>query len=422
MRFKALKHTMKTILQINKFHYIRGGAERYYFNLSDLLEKKGHQVVHFSTQSEKNIASEFNPYFVNSMDISHPHFGISGLRKAFKIIYSFESKRKLEALVKKTRPDVAHVHNIYHHLSPSILPVLKKYHIPVVMSLHDYKLISPNYQFLCNEKVCEHHGSYYREMAHRSIKNSYTASALCVLEAALHDAWGIYENTVDLFLAPSEFLKNKFVEYGFREDRIKVLPYTLDLNEYNGQYPVSGKEKYILFFGRLSKEKGVRVLIDAMKIVKNGVKLKIVGEGPLLESLRLKIKKEKISNVEFLGFQTGDELKRIIAGSAAVVVPSIWYENSPLVIYEAMALGKVIIGSRIGGIPELVDEGKTGLLFDAGDYRELATKIDYIWENDEGSAKLGEEAKRASAKFDFETHYGKIKEIYSSLQRDINSK
>lgn len=409
----------QTILQVNKFHYIRGGAERYYFNVSDLLKEKGHKVVHFSMKDDKNEASEFSRYFIKNINISQPSFSWGGFKKAFKIIYSFESKKNITRLIKDTKPNIAHIHNVYHQISPSILPVLKKYNIPVVMSLHDYKLISPNYKFLCEERICEHKGNYYQEILHKSVKDSYAASALCVLEARIHRWLNIYNANIDLFLAPSEFIKNKFIEYGFNEDKIKVLPYALNIRDYGNQNTnkLKASEKYILYFGRLSKEKGIGVLIEAMKNVRNRITLKIVGEGPLLETIQSRVKKESISNIEFIGFQSGDALKKIIRESALVVVPSIWYENSPLVIYEAMALGKVVVGSRIGGIAELIKENKTGLLFDPNEYRELATKIDYLLDNEDILLKMEEESKNASEQFGFDAHYDEIMKIYSELLR-----
>lgn len=404
-----------TILQINKFHYMRGGAERYYFNLSELLERYGHRVVHFSMQDPKNIPSEFSQYFVSKMDISRVSFSLAGVRKAMRLLYSFESKSKIEQIIKDTKPDIAHIHNIYHQISPSILPVLKKFKIPVVMSLHDYKLISPNYQFLCNGKICEHKNSYSKEIFHKTVKNSYVASALCALEMKVHIFFDVYKRNIDLFLAPSEFIKNKFVEYGFDSDKIKVLPYALEIESYRDISPVNGP-RYIVYFGRLSKEKGIDILLNAIKNIKNDVKLKIAGEGPMLEQLKLKIKNESIQNIEFVDFKSGDELKNIIAGSLFVVVPSIWYENSPLAIYEAMALGKAVIGSRIGGIPELVKENITGLLFEAGNSQELATKINYLLDNEEILIKMGKEAKEiAVEKFGYDEHYKQINAIYSQL-------
>lgn len=406
-----------TILQINKYHYIRRGAERYYFNVSELLREKGHRVVHFSMHDSRNLPSEYAKYFVSSMDISKTHFNFSGLRKALRMVYSRESKKNIEALLHDTKPQVAHIHNIYHQLSPSILSMLKKYHIPVVMSLHDYKLITPNYTFLCQEKICEH-THWYQGITHRSVKDSYIASAWCELEKFIHDRWGIYNKVVDVFLAPSEFIKNKFIEYGFDERKIKVLPYALNLQEYSSDlsdiaYPTN--PAYILYFGSLSKEKGVGVLLDAMTEVKNNITLKIVGEGPLLDILKTKVKDRKIPHVEFLGYLSGDALREVVNKSMAIIVPSVWYENSPLVIYEAMALGKPIIGSRIGGIPELVKENVTGLLFEAGNSYELASKIDYITQNKDMVKQMGNAARTESLKFGFDTHYEEIMEVYRGV-------
>lgn len=411
-----------TILQINKFHYIRGGAERYYFNLSRLLKQQGHKVIHFSMDDPRNFPSPFKDHFVSNLEISSPQMGLGGLKKAGRIIYSLESRNKMKELVKIYRPEIAHVHNIYHQISPSILSVLKKNNIPVVMSLHDYKLISPNYKFMCGARICEHKGHYYKEIFHRSIKNSYLASALCVAEIYIDKIFKLHQRNVDLFLAPSEFIKNKFVEYGFDERKIKVLPYTLETEEYSSFLPTGRGKKFILYLGRLSEEKGIEVLIDAMGELNNiypnmagDVTLKIVGEGPLEEKLKLKVQNLNLNNIEFIGFKLGKALKQVVAESLAVVVPSAWYENSPLAIYEAMALGKPVIGSRVGGIPELVQENITGLLFEVGNHQELAAKIHYLLNNNERLLSMGEAARDACHKFNFKEHYGKIMEVYREV-------
>ncbi len=380
------------ILQVNKFHYHRGGADKYYLELGAALERAGYQLAYFSMLHPKNLPSDYKKYFVSR--ISFNEGGLADKIKApGRIIYSLETKNKFKKLLKDFKPDIIHIHNIYHQLSPSILDVARKAGIPVVMHLHDYKLICPNYQLFAHGQICEDckPDKYFRCARKRCFKNSYTKSWLAALEMTVHHRWlKIYAKSINAFIAPSAFMKNKLVEFGWPEEKIKVVinPFSSTLAKEmakvnslhadiglqpNSNLPkniaASKTEDYFLYFGRLSPEKGLSVLIKAITI--SGSRLKLAGSGEEEETLRY-LAKEQRAEAQFLGFKSGANLAYLIAGAKAVVIPSIWYENMPLSLLEALSLGKPVIASRIGGLPEIIEPGKNGWLFTPGDVEECA--------------------------------------------------
>jgi len=399
------------ILLINKFFYKKGGAEIVFLNTAELLKNHGHQVVFFSMHHDKNESSEYEKYFVSNIDYEK-----KGMKNAvmysLKLLYSFEAKKKLEKLISQERPDVAHLHNIYHQISPSILHSLKKFNIPVVMTLHDLKLSCAQYLMLAKSEVCEAciNNTYYHCFLKKCIKDSRLKSLLGTIEMYLHhNILHIYD-LVDYFISPSQFLIDKIREMGFRSKRIILLRNMLSAEEYIPSH--SFQEGDIVYVGRLSKEKGLMTLLDAVKEIRN-VTLNIVGEGPLKDQVDAKIRKENITNVILCGYKTGDELKNLIKNSLFIVLSSQCYENSPMSILEAFTFGKPVIGSRIGGIPELVMDGKTGLTFEAGSVSDLRSKIQYLLDNPVKIEIMGRNARDLAVReFNSEKYYEKLMAIY----------
>lgn len=395
------------ILQINKFFYLKGGSERHFFAVSDLLRQNGHEVVEFSMNDRRNRPSAYAEFFIGEINYSK-----SFLSNTFKFLYNFDANRKLAKLIKKERPDVAHLHNIYHQLSPSIIHTLKKYKIPMVLTLHDYKVICPNYQLFNKGEICEKckGGAYYNCFSGSCIKSSHEKSLLGAIEAYLHrDVLKSYDK-IDKFIAPSNFIKNKFIEFGVDGERIEVIEnFTEMMSDSSGQ----ATDDYLLFFGRLSKEKGVNVLLGAMHEI-DDVKLKIAGDGPEKESFQMAIKNFKLgTRVEFVGEKSGDELTDLVRGAKAIVVPSVWYENMPMNILEAVAMGKVVIASRVGGIPEIIEDKQNGFLFRMGDADDLAVKIDELKNYD--LATIGHQAWLDSKRFGAEIYFEKYMALIKKL-------
>jgi glycosyltransferase involved in cell wall biosynthesis len=366
------------ILLINKYHYLKGGAERAYFDTAKILENNGHDVAFFSMHHPENIPTEYEKYFIDEIRYDDGQSIYTKIKNAFKIFYNRPAARRLEKLIIDFKPDIAHLHNIYHQLSPSIIAVLKKHNIPVVMTLHDYKLISPNYHLLVRGEIWERSrpDKYYRCFFDRCVKDSYIKSLICTFESYLNRWSGIYES-VDCFISPSRFLIEKFKEFGFKKN-IAYLPNPLPEMPEKGDWPNDQiKNDYILFFGRLSREKGVDDLIKAFAKLENKIDLVIAGEGPEKNNLtKLVLSLAKINNVYFLGHKQSQELQNIVANAKLVVVPSCWYENAPYSVIEAMSLGRPVVCAKIGGLAELIKDGENGFLFKAGDISDLTRVID----------------------------------------------
>jgi glycosyltransferase involved in cell wall biosynthesis len=407
------------ILQVNKFHYARGGADKYYLRLGAALEKAGHEVAYFSMQHPKNETTPYAKYFVSRLS-----FNEGGLKDKLKtpgrMIYSLEAKRKFKKLLNDFKPDIIHIHNIYHQISPSILSVAKQAGIPVIMHVHDYKLICPNYQLFAHGEICEacKPHKYCKCVQKKCFKDSRTKSFLAALEMFIHHSvLKIYKRNITEFITPSAFMRTKLVEWGWRLDKIKVIinPFDAELNlAPDGKVP--SLENYLLYFGRLSEEKGLKILIEAAAIT--GAKLKFVGDGP--QKIELDTLAKKINaNLEFLGFKSGEELKNIILKAKAVVIPSIWLENMPLSLLEALNLGKVVVASKIGGIPEIIKDGDNGLLFIPGDIKDLARRINDL--SDLDLVKIGERARESVKNLNEAENLRQVETLYQELLNKKNT-
>ncbi len=403
------------ILLINNYHYLRGGSERAYFDTAKILEENGHEVAFFSTKNKNNFPTKWEKFFVSSNDFEEKMSWTKKLKFLAAGFYNFEAKRSLEELLKEFKPDIAHLHNIYHHLSPSVIDVLKSNEIPTVMTLHDYQLISPNYNLFANGKIWEASkpDKYWRCVADRCIKNSFWKSLLATVEAYFYKWFGFYEN-INLFISPSRFLIEKFKEFGFKK-KIIYLPNPLSVEKKN--VAVESDQSYILYYGRLSAEKGIEDLLSAYSKLDAKIKLKIAGVGPLQKTLEERIKKERISGVEFLGHLDGKELQRAIVGAEFIVVLSRWYENAPYSVLESLALGKIVLASDLGGLPELIKDGENGFLFSAGNIEDLSVKMKYIISHPELKEKIAPAAVVSVSANNPKEYYENLMKIYKKLSK-----
>lgn len=396
---------------VNKFFFIKGGSETYYFLLKTKLENEGHTVIDFSMKDEKNFESRYSNYFVENVDYSGKSTIISKLKMALNIIYSKEAKKRFEELIIKEKPDIVHLHIFQHQLSPSILDVCKKYDIPTVYTAHDLKMICLNYKMMHHGHICEacKDGHLYHCAMNKCVKNSFLKSCVNTLEGYFH-RWRKSYDAIDYIITPSAFYKRKLIEFGVSPERVIHIQNFLDREP-----PVVNIKKdckiYFLYFGRLSEEKGILTLVKAMKGI--DADLYIVGSGPVKENIDSYISGNSIKNIQILGFKSGQELIDIVGNAKAVVLPSEWYENGPYSAIEALQLGCPIIGADIGGIPELVNEN--GFLFQSGSVDELNRCLYSILESSEEEyAKM----KQASVKL-FESyytsgrHYEKLMQVYT---------
>ncbi|TET11795.1 glycosyltransferase family 1 protein [Candidatus Aerophobetes bacterium] len=404
------------VLLVNKYFYLKGGPERHIFKINKILQAKGHQAIPFSMQDERNEPTPYAKYFVSKVDFNSSMSLRDKLRMIPRVIYFLEAKRKIEALIRKVKPDIAHLHNIAHQISPSVLHSLKKFDLPVIQTLHDYKLICPTYNMVARGRICERckGHQYYQAVLQRCNKGSFSFSLLNCVEMYLHKFLRIYERNVDFFIAPSDFLRNKVIEFGINGGKIFHIPTFVDSREYSPQY---NGDNYFVYFGRVSQEKGLSTLVEAMKTVRAS-KLLIIGEGELKNSLEGYTSQKSISDIKFLGHLSSERLKSVVRSSRFVVLPSEWYENCPASILEAFALGKPVIGSNIGGIPELIEDGVDGLLFEPGNSEELSEKIAYLISRPQLREQMGKNArKKVEEKYNPEVYYQSLMGIYQKLLR-----
>ncbi len=386
------------ILLINKFHYHRDGATKVYFETARLLKEQGHEVAFFSMHHPENIPTEWSRYFVDHIDYNEPLSYLTRIKATANILYNFQAARRLKRLIAEFQPDVAHLHVIYHQLSPSIIHTLERHGIPIVMTLHDFKQISPNYSLLKDGKIWEKSRGrkYYHCLKDRCVKDSYAKSAVCVAEAYLHDLLRSYDK-VNAYLAPGDFYVQKYSEHGFRR-HISVVPNPVAIPpqaENTARISLSEKysRPYVFYYGRLSQEKGVETLVNAALLIHNDVEIVIAGKGPLEKKLKRQIEAMGLGDkVRLAGFLTWNELPEMISKAALAIVPSVCYENSPMSALEAMSLGTAVAGSDLGGLKDLIVNNETGYLFPAGDPFAMAETINYAIDHPDISAKLAESA------------------------------
>lgn len=362
---------MSKLLAINNYHYRRGGAEVVFLEQVRLFERNGWTVAPFSMLHPKNEASPWSDYFADEIEFGHDYSLLTKLRHAGQIIYNLPASRDLQRLIADFNPDVVHAHNVYHHLSPSVLRTASQAGLPVFLTLHDLKLACPAYSMISHGAVCEacKDGGVKQVMLRRCMKGSLALSSLIWIESMAHRMLDIYDRSVDRFIVPSRFFIDKFVEWGWPRERFVHVPNFADVGGLKADAPVG---RPFLYFGRLSREKGLYTLIRAASAA--GVSLRIAGAGP--DELALKALVEDLgADVTFLGFRTGDDLWQEVSQCRALVLPSEWYENAPISVLEAYALGKPVIGARIGGIPEMIVEEQTGLLYPSASVEALAATL-----------------------------------------------
>lgn len=365
---------MPSLLSINNYHYRRGGADAVFLDHDRMFRGLGWSTAVFSMQHPSNEPSDWSPDFVDELEFGHAYGLFRKLIMASKVIYSLEARRCLLRLLQKFHPDIAHVHSVYHHISPSILPLLRERGIPIVLTAHDLKLACPAYKMLNARGICEkcRGGNLAHLVMNRCIRGSLVTSGLVTLESAAHRLTGIYRDNLSAIVTPSRFYSTKLHEWGWPKQLLRYIPNYIRSDLYE---PSDTVGSHFLYFGRLAVEKGVETLLQAAHLA--GVPLRIVGTGP--EEERLKSIASSIGgSVEFLGYRSGPDLLEIIRSARAVVLPSEWYENAPMSILEAYASGKPVLGADIGGIPEMILSGKTGFLFQSGNPEELADRLTHV--------------------------------------------
>ena len=398
------------ILFLNNFYYLRGGSERVLFEEMRLLQKAGHEVAIFARSNTNNVPSAYEEHFPDEISFERSGFRLS-LSTAKEIIYSHSSRAGLRKVIDSFKPDLAHAHNIYGRLSTSVLDTLKETQIPTVLTLHDLKLLCPSYLMLNNGRVCERckGNRFYNAIITRCHKQSYMASSVYALETWFNIKFRKYDS-VKYLITPSRFLRDKVVEYGWNAEKIVYIPNFIDTQK---QAFSAETGDYSLFLGRLSREKGVKTLLMALKGLPANTHLVVAGDGPDREALQ-RVTTENALPVTFKGYLNGSELEQTISGAKVIIMPSEWYENAPLSILEAFAYGKPVIGARIGGVPEMIDEGVNGFLFEPGNVADLRDKwAIFLNLPDEKAGSMGLNArKKVENEYSAESHYEQLMAAY----------
>ncbi|WP_034814461.1 glycosyltransferase family 4 protein [Exiguobacterium alkaliphilum] len=410
------------ILFVNKYNYIKGGSETYLFGLKDRLEKEGHETAVFSMKDDKNFSSKYSDDFVNAIDYENSNMLIK-IKNGMNLIYSFEAINKIEDVIKDFNPDVVHLNLIYHQITPSIINKINKLNIPIVLVVHDYKIICPNYKMYNDDKICNKciGGNFISCTTNKCHKDSYIDSALLTIEAYTHKTLKSY-NAVDEFIFPSNYIKEQFLKSYFskrNKEKFTHIPNFVSSDYYDFKFKNQDikKKRQILYYGRLSKEKGVDLLIEAVERLESKVTLKIVGLGPEERMLKEYVVNKKIENVEFCGFKSGDDLKEIISESMFVVLPSTWPEVFGLTNIESLALGTPIIGSNIGGISELITK-EVGFLFEPGNLNDLVTQLNFALSlNDEEYIIMQNKCIENSKNYCIDDYYFSILKVYNQAIR-----
>ncbi len=376
------------ILLAHKFFRLTGGAESFFFETGRVLKENDHVVAYFSTNHPDNIQTEWNKYFIDPPAYDSPSF-LSKIKSLSHIIYSKKAKVAFSKLIADFKPDVIHAFGIYTHLTPSIFEAAQEAEIPVLMSCNDYKHICPNYKIYDGRKICESckGGRYYNAILKKCCKDSISYSIASTLEAYIHKHKNVYEQLVNRYLFASDFMLNKTKDFWFDKNvQYGVLKNPFNASDYHPVY----QGDYALYFGRIIDEKGVDKIIDAAK--KTNIPIKIIGDGPDLSILKRQVEIHKLNHVSFLGPLWGDELNSVLSSARFVIVPSLWHENFPYVIFQAFASGKPVIGSVRGGIPELIGNER-GLLFEPENDNELVNKMELLWNDIDSCQCMGKLAR-----------------------------
>lgn len=401
-----------TLLSVNNYYYARGGAEVAFFRHNEMLRDVGWSIVPFSMNHERNVGGA-NATFVDEIELGGDDGPLTRARKALKAVYSFEARRKIAHLIERTSPDVCHAHNVYHHISPSILSLIHRRGIPLVMTLHDLKIACPAYSMLTHDGICERcrDGRLFQVVTNRCMKGSVALSTLIMVESYLHRYLGSYVTNVDRFVVPSRFYLSKLVEWGFDPARFEYVPNFVDAAAVEPHFAPGTR---FVYFGRLSPEKGLATLLYAAARARVGVDL--IGAGPQAAELE-KLAASAGSDVRFLGFLSGAALNAAIGAARAVVVPSEWYENAPLSVLEAAALGKPLIVARIGGLPELVVDGETGWCFESRSVDALAERLRHVASLPDAAVEAAGRAARdrVAAEFSPRRYREDIRGVYSRM-------
>lgn len=401
------------IVHAHKYFHSYDGASRYMQSLMKLEERAGHTVVPFAMHDPRNSPTPWSRYFVSALDTSRVGRGLGAFSQLGRALWSREAKRNMGSLLDDFRPDVVHAHNLYTHLSPSPLAACRERNVPVVMTVNDYGIVSANYGLWSGTKpIAPEHSGIWSTTRSRFIKHSALASFALSTVFALSRMRKTYIDLVDVFLPCSNFVRDAMIAVGYPAERIVVQNLFAEPFMVGDAYSAKRKGDFVLFAGRLEAYKGAATLIDAVK--GTDISLKIAGTGP--QEAELRRLAAGAANVEFLGFVPSRRLWELMRQAQAVVVPSMWYEPFGLVAVEAMAQSTPVIVSDRGGLPEIVEDGVSGLVFKAGNPKDLRKKIELLLGDPKKREKIGAAGhERAMAISSPQEHLARILDMYMQV-------
>ena len=378
--------------------------------LGELLEARGHTVVPFASQHPENRPSKWDDYFPLGVDTRAPSPG-----DAARFVYSPEARRQMGRLLKDGGPfDLAHLHIYYGQLTASILKPLAEAEVPIVQTLHEYKLTCPVHSHLSQGEICEACAghAFWRALPRRCNEGSLARTALSVLEASVSRALGD-THRIDHFIAVSDFLRDKMIEHDVASpDDITTVHNFVDPDRFE---PSRQRGDHVLYFGRIAPEKGLRTLIDAAAPLTD-LPVRIAGTGEQRETLESEVARRGLEHIQFVGFQNGEELWDLVRGSICTLLPSEWYENCPMAVLESLACARSVIGADIGGVPELVDDSVDGRLFPSGNEEALREALVWMQEHRDEAVEMGRRGReKIEEQFSPERHYEQVREVYAEV-------
>lgn len=408
------------ILLVNYRYFISGGPERYYFNIKEILEQNGHEVIPFSVKSSRNLKNDYEKYFLDIVD-DEVYFAQAKkktprmiLKSFTRMFYSFEAKRKMRQLIRDTHPDLVYIMQMHNKISPSIVDAARAEGVPVIHRISDFQYMCPNALFY-NDRcgVCEDclKGKRMSRVKYRCVLNSPVYSAIKMAAKWLHDVMHITKK-IDAFVVPSSFTLERLKEYGIPQNKLNYIPTFFNLKEID---PEVEYKPFILFVGRIEKQKGLMTLIKAFENTEYNLKIIGFSNDGYEDELKNYLKGKK-HNIEFLGRKNFEEIVPYLKSCLCTTVPSEWYDNFPNVILESFAYKKAVIATDFGSLPELVHENQTGLTFKYADINDFRSKIKFMFENVDRAKFMGENGyQHVITSYSPQQHYKQLMELFNFL-------
>jgi len=406
------------VLQVNKFFRPGAGAETSFFQTRDLLRRRGHDVIDFAMRHPSNLPSPYEGYFAPERSYDGEGRAITRVRDATLSIYSVPARKRLARLLAEHRPDVAHLHNVYHQLTLSVVDELAAQRVPMVMTLHDWKVACPAYTLFTEGAPCRRcpTNGFASAVRHRCVKGSAAASAFAALEAAVVRQRRTYSK-INRFIGPSRFAVEVAQLGGLDVDRVEHVPNFLPDDELRPELEPGEVEPRILYVGRLDVTKGVRELLDAFSLVTVDAQLRIVGAGALEPEVREAAARD--TRISYLGRLDRERVFEEYARALCVTMPSVWEDNGPLVVLEAQAHAKAMIVSDRGGLKEFVSDGETGRVVRAGHVDDLVRAIEQVVRDPQLARSWGLRAReRVAAEHSADRHYERLMAVYRAAMAD----